>query len=267
MRSLIFNLFFYGFTFAVAFSLYIAARLSTQARMRRIAHFWGKTVRGAIRVILGSTVEVRGTENLPERPFMLAGKHQSELDIVMLAVLFPDTSAVAMAELSRYPFFGPILGKLDVVSVAVDGGPQGRTEQVVAGATRIFSQGRPLTIFPEGELMKIGARERYRKGAAHIYTRLHPVVVPMANSLGVVWPQRRWTKPTGQTAAIEFLPPMPPGLSFDEFRSQLEERLETASMALIREHAKGAALAAAEERYAQGVNNSGEVIVPAAAGG
>jgi len=248
MRATIFNLFFYGFSFGVALSLFIAAKLSTQARMRRIANFWGRTVRGAVRVILGSRVEVRGTEHIPEKPFMMVSKHASELDIVMLAVLFPDTSAVAMAELSRYPFFGPILRKLDVVSVAVDAGPQGRTDQVVEGAARMFEQGRPLAIYPEGELMMIGARERYRRGAAHIYTRLGPRTVPVANSLGVVWPQRRWSKPTGQVGAIEFLPPVAPGLSFDAFQQEIERRIEEGTMRLIREHATPAMIEEAESR-------------------
>lgn len=266
MRSTLFNLVFYAFTFGIALALYVASKLSTQARMRRIANFWGRSVRWLVGAILGSRVEVRGLEHVPDRPFLLIGKHQSELDIVMLAVLFPDTSAVAMAELARYPFFGPILKKLDVVSVAVDAGPQGRTEQVVEGAARIFAQGRPLTIYPEGELMKIGARERYRRGAAHIYTRLGPRVVLMANALGVVWPQRRWTKPTGQTGAIEFLPGPAPGLDFERFQAEIERRIEGGSMALVREHAKGPALADAEDRFARGVNNFDEVVPSAVPG-
>jgi len=256
-----FNLFFYGYTFAIAMTLWGVARLSTRARMHGVLRHWGRTVRGAVRLLLKGRIEVHGLENLPrDRPVLLVAKHQSELDIVMMAVLFPDVSAVAMAELKRYPFFGAILDKLDVVMVAVDSGPQGRTRQVVEGARRIIDGGRSMLIYPEGELMKLGARERYRRGAGHIYAEIGPTVVPVAKSLGVIWPQRQWRKNIGRTGAIAFLEPIGPGLSMESFMAEIEERIESASMALIREHAPPEDLAAAEARFAGRLNNRGEPV-------
>jgi 1-acyl-sn-glycerol-3-phosphate acyltransferase len=54
---------------------------------------------------------------------------------------------------------------------------------------------------------------------------------------------------------VAFLDPMPPGLDADVFMEELERRIETATMALIRENADGEDLAAAEDRYARGVAN------------
>ncbi|GMG81424.1 1-acyl-sn-glycerol-3-phosphate acyltransferase [Paralimibaculum aggregatum] len=267
LRVLGFNLFFYGYTFATAFSLYVLAKLSTRERMQGRIRRWGRTVRRALRLFLGSRVEVRGLENLPETGGrLLVSKHQSELDIVMIAELFPDASAVAMAELKRYPFFGPILDKLGVVMVAVDSGPQGRTAQVVEGARRVIAEeARPMIIYPEGELMALGARERYRRGAGHIYAALGVPAYPVAASLGAIWPQRRWAKNVGRVGAIEFLPPVAPGLALEPFMAEVQERIETATMALIREHAGAEELAAAEDRFARGLNNAGEPAAPAGA--
>jgi 1-acyl-sn-glycerol-3-phosphate acyltransferase len=251
-----FNLFFYAYTFGVAMSLWALARFSTRARMQRLCQSWGRTVRVAVRLFLKGRIEVRGLEKVPrEGRVLLVSKHQSELDIVMLAALFPTVSAVAMEELKRYPFFGPILEGLDVVMVAVDSGPQGRTRQVVEGAERIFAQGRPMVIYPEGELMKLGARERYRRGAGHIYTLCGATAVPIAKSLGVIWPQRQWRKTIGRRGAIEILDPIPPGLDLDTFMAEIERRIEDATMALVREHADAEELAAAEARFARRVNN------------
>ncbi len=261
VRVLAFNIFFYVYTFVVAVTLYALAKLSTRAAMQRVIRAWGRGTLGALRLILGSRIEVRGLARLPpDGPRLVVSKHQSELDIVVIASLFPDASAVAMAELRRYPFFGPILEKLGVVLVAVEAGPQGRTQQVIEGARRVIGEGRAMYIFPEGELMALGARERYRKGAAHIYTALDVPAVPVAASLGVVWPQRRWTKRVGRVGAIEFLEPIPPGLAFDAFLAEAERRIETGTMALIREHATPEELAAAESRHARGVNNKDEVV-------
>ena len=261
MRVIAFNLFFYGFTFASAFLAFFVALFASQKTVHRLLRFWGKTVLCAMAVILRSRVEVRGLENVPPGgPALIVSKHQSELDIVMLTALFPNCGAVAMAELAKYPFFGPLLRKLDMVLVAVDSGPQGRTQQVVEGAKRIRAQGRPMYIYPEGELMKLGAKERYRRGVGHIYAALGEPATPVAASLGAVWPQRAWRKRVGLTGAIEFLPPIPPGMAIDDFMVEIEDRIETASIRLIREHAKGDDLAEAEDRFARGVNNFDQVV-------
>jgi len=260
MRSLIFNLSFYGFTFCVAATAYGIAKLSTRERMYPLLRFWGRTVIWAVRVILGSRVELRGLEKLPPgNAALIASKHQSELDVVLLGLLMPNVGAVAMQELTRYPFFGPILDKLDLVLIAVDQGPQGRTQQAVDGARRIRAQGRPMIVYPEGELMKLGAKERYRKGIGHIYQALGEPVYPVAASLGVVWPQRRWTKHAGKVGALEVLDPIEPGLDTEAFMAELERRIEEGTMRLIREHASGEVLAAAEDRHARAVNNHDEV--------
>jgi len=260
LRVIVFNVFFYGYTFVVAGTCWVLAKLSTKERMHGVLRLWGRGVVGAVRLILGGRIEVRGLEKLPESGAILASKHQSELDVVMLGVLMPHTGAVAMQELTRYPFFGPILAKLDLVLVAVEQGPQGRTQQVIEGARRIREQGRPLMIYPEGELMELGAKERYRKGVGHIYIALNEPVYPVAKSLGTIWPRRKWTKNIGQIGAIEVLDPIPPGLDLESFMLELERRIEEGTMRLIREHADDAALAEAEDRHARGVNNHGEVV-------
>ena len=256
MRSLLFNLFFYGFTFVTAVVCYIVARTSTRERLWRVLGFWGRTVVGAIRLILDARIELRGLDNLPPGgPKLLVCKHQSELDVILLASVVPYAGVVAMREMDRYPFFGPILRKLDLVRVAVDGGRQGRTDAVIEGALRVNAEGRPMIIFPEATLMSLGAKERYRKGAGHIYQALGVDVVLVASSLGVIWPRREWNKHAHQSAAVEVLPPIPPGLDIDAFMAEAEDRIETATMRLIREHAKGEVLAAAEDRHARGVAN------------
>ncbi len=256
MRSLIFNLFFYGFTFVTALVCYVVARVSTRERLWRVLGFWGRTVVGAIRLILDAKIELRGLENLPpDGPKLVVAKHQSELDAILLASVIPHLGAVAMRELERYPLFGPILRKLDLVLVAVSGERQGRTSEVIEGALRMHAEGRPMIIFPEATLMSLGAKERYRKGVGHIYQAMGVDAVLVASSLGVIWPRREWNKHAHQSAAIEVLAPIPAGLDIDTFMAEAEARIETATMLLIREHAKGEVLAAAEDRHARGAAN------------
>lgn len=256
IRSTIFNLLFYGFTFLIAMTVWIMSFFATRHAIWYVLRAWGRTVMVLVRVILGGRIEVRGLEHLDlNRPQVIVSKHQSELDIVMLGALFWDVSAVAMEELTKLPFFGRILRKLDIVLIAVDGGPQGRTEQAIEGARRMKAEGRTMVIYPEGELMKLGAKERYRRGVGHIYQAMEVEAVPVAVSLGVIWPQRQWLKHTDQTGAIEFLEPIPPGQPFDEFMQVIERRIESRTMALIEEHASGQMLEDARDRFRRGANN------------
>jgi 1-acyl-sn-glycerol-3-phosphate acyltransferase len=258
MRVFIFNMFFYSFTFVIVLTSYLVARVSTPARLWQVIGFWGRTLVSALRLIMDAKIELRGLENLPaDGAQLVICKHQSELDVILLASAVPQFSAVAMQELERYPLFGPILRKLDIVLVSVDGARQGRTNDVIDGALRMKAEGRPMIIFPEAELMSLGAKARYRKGAGHMYQAMGVEAVLVASSLGVIWPRREWRKHAHQTAAIEVLPAIPPGLDLDTFMAEVESRIETATMRLIRENAKGKILAAAEDRFARGVGNEG----------
>jgi 1-acyl-sn-glycerol-3-phosphate acyltransferase len=256
MRSFLFNMFFYGFTALLIPVVWLTAKLGTRPMLWALIRFWGRTVIRGIRVILGSRIEIRGLANLPEGgSWLLVCKHQSELDAVLLASILPHAGAVAMQELENYPLFGPILKKLGLVLVPVSGPRANRTSDVVDGAMRVLAERRPMVIFPEGTLMSLGARERYRKGIGHMYQAMNRPAVLVASSLGVIWPRREWVKHAHRTAAVEVLEPIPPGMELEQFMEQVETRIEAATMALIREHAEGAALEAAEDRFARGVAN------------
>ena len=256
IRSTIFNVLFYAFSFVCAMTIWIMTFFASRNTIWYVLRFWGVTNLFLLRTILGAKVEIRGREHLrTDRPQVIVAKHQSELDIVMLGALMWDISAVAMEELTKLPFFGRLLRHLDIVLIAVDSGPQGRTQQAIDGAKRMKEQGRSMVIYPEGELMKLGAKERYRRGAAHIYGAMEVEAVPVAVSLGVIWPRRDWRKNPGATGAIEFMEPIPPGLDPDDFLERVEERIETRTMELIEEHATGQMLVDARDRHSRGVNN------------
>lgn len=256
MRSFLFNILFYSLTFSVAMACYAVAKLGSAARVRAILLWWTRRVLDLVRVVLGGEIEVRGRERLPPGgPRLLVAKHQSELDAIMMYALFPNFRAIVMKELERYPFVGAIIAKLDFIAVAVDSGPQGRSAAVIDGAREAIAQGRPVLIYPEGTLMSLGARERYRSGAWRIYAATGCSATPVAQSLGAIWPRREWRKRIGRRGAIEFLDPILPGLDEATFMAQIESRIETATMRLIREHADGADLAAAEDRFARRAAN------------
>lgn len=255
LQITVFNLSFYAFTVVMAASIAACAYFASAGVIRRMVRFWSGRTQAMVRLILRGRIEVLGRENLPPSPYVIAAKHQSELDVVVLIGRHYNASAVAMKELADLPFIGAICRKMELIIVSVEGGPQGKTEMTRTGARAAAERGQQILIYPEGELMALGAKERYKSGVFHIYDATGLPVVPVAQSLGAIWPKREWGKKPGHTGAIKYLPPIQPGLDKDAFMAKLEHMIETETMALIRQHAHGGELAAAEDRYARGAAN------------
>ncbi|MEM7269219.1 MAG: 1-acyl-sn-glycerol-3-phosphate acyltransferase [Pseudomonadota bacterium] len=256
LRVTIFNLVFYAVTFIWA--MYIAGMTYFRSgdTIRAMIRRWCLWTQWWVRTMLGAKIEKLGRENLPtDRPYVVAPKHQSELDVCVIFGEHSDCGAVVMQELADLPFLGKLIQKLDLIPVSVSGGPQGMTDMIRDGAQRVRDQGRPILIYPEGELMALGAKERYKSGVFHIYESTGMPVVPIAQSLGAIWPKREWMKKPRHTGAIQYMEPIEPGLGKDEFMAKLEDAIETGTMNLIRRHATGEELRMAEDRYARGVGN------------
>jgi 1-acyl-sn-glycerol-3-phosphate acyltransferase len=65
-----------------------------------------------------------------------------------------------------------------------------------------------------------------------LYRALGLPVVPVALNSGLFWRRRSFLRRPGRVT-VAFLPPIPPGLENGEFLRTLEERIETASAALL----------------------------------
>lgn len=234
MRSLAFNLFFYGFTLVFALFLIPLTAIPGRKVMAWGLRFWGRTVVWAMRAIGGMQVEVRGRERIPARgPSLIASKHQSEADGMVMAAEVPDVAFVAMRELWAYPLVGTILRKLEMIRVDTCGGGKER-ENLSTFARRACDAGRNIAIYPEGHLMPVGEKERYRTGIYYLYRDLNQPVIPVAHCLGLVWPDRQWRKQPGR-AVMEFLEPIPTGLDRDAFMQRLEDAIEDRTAALVSE--------------------------------
>jgi 1-acyl-sn-glycerol-3-phosphate acyltransferase len=234
MRSLAFNVFFYGFTALTAIVGIILVPIPSKTLLRGLLHHWARAVHWGMRVIGGMHVEIRGLQHLPATgPALLAMKHQSESDGITLAALIPGIAFVAMQELFRYPLIGAILYRLQMIRVDTCGGGRER-ENLARFAKRAYDSRRYIAIYPEGHLMAIGERERYRSGIYYMARDFGLPVAPIATSVGLLWNRRDWVKKPGR-AAIEFLPPIPAGLEKADFMRRLEGDIEAATARLVAE--------------------------------
>ena len=225
-RSLVFNFLFFlgGSLFLVAL---LPGLLLPRRSIRYFPSIWHGYVLWVLRLTCGITHEIRGRENLPAGPSLVAVKHQSAWDTMILPIVLGDAAYVLKQQLLWIPIYGWYLRKLDNLPVDRAGGASALRVMVEAGK-RIIAQGRSIVIFPEGTRTVPGERRPYHPGIAALYTQLDVPVVPVALNSGLFWGRRAFLKRPGRIV-LEFLPPIAPGLPRKVFMRELESRIETAS--------------------------------------
>ncbi len=195
----------------------------------------GSTCLWLLKKIVGTGLEVRGHENLPEGPVLVASKHQSAWDTFALVPLLHDPAIIMKRELLWIPFYGWFSAKFGMIFVRRSAGAMA-LRHMAQDAINRAAKGRHILIFPEGTRREPGAPPDYKPGALFLYDRLDLSCCPVALNSGLYWPRRSLNRFPGKII-VEFLEPIPPSLPRKEFARQLEAAIETASDALIVEAA------------------------------
>lgn len=231
MTSLLFNCYFYALSAFFAVLGAPLALLPSDKTLRVWISLWARCIRFGMKHIVGITVEIRGREYMPvDGAAIIASKHHSFVDAVLLYAEMPNIAAVAMAELSKVPFIGLVFRKLDMIMVDRTNGKG--AHHLKAGADRAIEAGRPILIYPEGQIHEIGVRAPYKKGVWHLQQTSGLSVVPVATNVGLCWHQNKWTKTRGH-AVVEFMPPIAPGKDIRAFMNELENRIEERTIVLL----------------------------------
>jgi len=229
-RSMGFNISFYLWVVLI-FSLGLPLLLFPR---RYILWFPTVACGGALwflRMCAGISYEIRGTENLSEGPILIASKHQSAWDTIIFQYLWPDVAFVLKQELTYLPIYGQFIKKFGMISIDRKTSAQA-VRQLVQEGKHVLSEHRKIVIFPEGTRTLPGQPQKYQRGIALLYEHLGVPVIPAAVNSGLFWPRRKFCKIPG-TIVLEFLPPIQPGLSRDNFMKELTNRIEMASNQLI----------------------------------
>ena len=230
LRSVAFTVLFY--LWSVFWVLLISPLLLAPRRwIVRSWVIWSRGVIGMLRVVCGIRVEFRGQQHIPRRRALIAPKHQCMFDVFAQFSVLPDSCFVTKRELMWIPFFGWYAMKAKMISVD-RAGQATALRKMVADAKDRFADERQLVIFPEGHRGEPGVAGDYKPGIAALYRELDVDVHPVATNAGVHWPAHGIARRPG-TIVYEYLEPIPPGLKRAEFMRILQERIETASLALL----------------------------------
>ena len=232
LRSLIFTGYFYLLSVACVFGAVPTALFGPRRALIAWMAFWNRATLAGLSAICGVKVEIRGREHLPTGAALIAGKHQCMLDAFAPFSYLPDPALVMKKELMWIPFLG-WYSKLAGMIVIDRGGHSTALRKMMADARDRLDDARQLVIFPEGHRQDPGAAPDYKPGIAALYRDLDLACIPVATNSGVHWPAHGFLRKPG-VVVYEYLEPIPAGLKRAAFMALLEERIETASGALLK---------------------------------
>jgi 1-acyl-sn-glycerol-3-phosphate acyltransferase len=183
------------------------------------------------RWMLGLRVEIRG--EVPSGEVIIAAKHQSFLDIMMIFTALPTAKFIMKKEILWTPVIGLYAKRLGCVPVA-----RGKRGAAISQMVRDVENGKvlpgQLIIYSQGTRLAPGVKAPYKVGTAVLYKQLQQPCVPVATNAGIFWPRSGVLRKPG-LAVVEFLPVIPVGQDKDTFMAGLEDVVETHSNALMRE--------------------------------
>jgi 1-acyl-sn-glycerol-3-phosphate acyltransferase len=148
-----------------------------------------------------------------------------------LLQFFDQPLYILKRELKWIPLFGWYLIKSNMIGVNRSAGGRALLNMARRAGEEV-RRGRQLIIFPEGTRTPVDAPPHYKTGIAQVYVDCGVPCLPVALNSGLFWPRRTFMRYPG-TLVVEFLDPLPPGLSRREFIARVSTVVEDATNRLV----------------------------------
>jgi len=230
LRSLIFIIQMYLMMPLMAL-VFLPATFFNRTAVYSYVRTYARYVRWTLGWMTGLKTEIRG--QIPTDEVLIAAKHQSFLDVVMIVSVAWHPRFIIKQELHRLPifrFFGDRMG-----NVPVRRGDRGKAiRKMKADVENGVSLPGQLVIYPQGTRIAPGVKATYKIGTGLLYEQTAQACVPAATNVGLFWPKHGILRKPG-VAVLEFLPRIEAGQKRNLFMEVLETAIETGSDKLMAE--------------------------------
>ncbi len=199
------------------------------------AKIWAIVGLWMLKKLCGINHRIIGAQNLPKEGCIIACKHQSMWETIVMHLVLRRPVYAFKKELLKIPFYGWYLTVMSGITVNRNGGASA-LKDLIKQTKKYLALGQTIVLFPQGTRVPVGAPAKdypYQAGVTALYLACGAKVVPAALNSGVFWGKNKLQKKAG-TITLEFLTPIEPGLSKQEFNKRLEEEIETKSAALAK---------------------------------
>lgn len=185
-----------------------------------------------MRVICGTRAEIRGP--IPSGSCIVAAKHQSFLEVLMLVVALPRPRFVMKQSLLWVPVLGFFARRIGCIAIDRRAGRDAVRRMLTDAAGR-REEGQ-IVIFPQGTRVDPGSCAPYRGGVLKLYAAFDLPIALAAINTGWFWARKGLRRSPG-TAVVEFLGTIPPGEPTGTLLARIEAEVEAGSDRLSAEAA------------------------------
>jgi 1-acyl-sn-glycerol-3-phosphate acyltransferase len=200
LRSFLFFLFYVAYTLIFGpvclLVCYISwPWLSFEKRFTFITS-WVDVVMKALNFICGIRFEIKGQENIPDRPCVIMANHQSTWETLYSYKIFRPQATVLKRELLWIPIFGWALRLLRPIAIN-RGRKQQALKYLMNKAPEAINDGFWYMVYPEGTRVAPGETVEYASGSSLIACKNGFDILPIAHNAGHCWPARKFLKYPG----------------------------------------------------------------------
>src|SRR5262245_60467565 len=179
VRSAVFDvIFFIWGTIASLLSLVIYWLTPSRAALVWVARTWMAGVDFLEPILLGLKYDLKGKENLPAAPYIVAMQHQSAWETFKLLLWFPEPAIVLKEELLQLPVWGPCARRYGAIPVK----RSRKAEDLITflkESRAMAETGRPIVLYPQGTRTAPGKPSIYNRGVAALQEELKIPIVPV----------------------------------------------------------------------------------------
>ena len=126
----------------------------------------------------GSTVEVIGTENIPDENVLFVSNHQGDFDIpILLGYLNKPVGFIAKVELKKVPIISIWMEKINCVFI--DRKSPRKSLEAILQAAKLLKKGKSLVIFPEGTRSGSQKLRNFKPGSLKLAIKAKVPIVPV----------------------------------------------------------------------------------------
>ncbi len=163
---------------------------------------WILFILKSLKIICGIGWSVKGIENVPNTPFVIASNHQSPWESFFLQTLFLPTSSIMKKEILIIPFFGWAISRLKPISINRKLKVESLKKVIEVGGARI-KEGYAVLVFPEGTRKKpedgIG---KFGNSCGLLASNEMVPIIPICHNSGKYWINRSFKKKSGSIDVV-----------------------------------------------------------------
>lgn len=193
---------------------------------------YGFMVLWLARFITGIRWEIEGVEHLQGSPGrLIAAKHQSTWDTMILPLLLHQPAFVLKKELLWIPIFGTGLAGMGPIAINRKAGRQALKHIIEQGKTAL-AEGRDVVIFPEGTRHRPDIVAEYKVGAAMLARDAQTPIIPVALNSGCFWRKKQFLKRPGTIRVVIGAPISTQGKRAEQITREVRDWIEAEQLRL-----------------------------------